>query len=187
MRRADRSVSSDRSEAVGAVAVSLAAVDAVVVGVVVVDVAAEVVAAGGVRRSSMRMPKSWLQQILAAILCVGVAQAAPPNAPKPQSSFATAEEAVGAFVTALRDNKEAELLDILGQEGARVVNSGDRYADRELHQRFVALYDEKHTIDQKSPERAELDVGPEDWPMPIPLVGIVTLFRSGGRTGDRRD
>ena len=118
----------------------------------------------------MRMPKSWLQQILAAILCVGVAQAAPPNAPKPQSSFATAEEAVGAFVTALRDNKEAELLDILGPEGARVINSGDRYADRELHQRFVALYDEKHTIDQKSPERAELDVGPEDWPMPIPLV-----------------
>jgi hypothetical protein len=29
----------------------------------------------------------------------------------------------------------------------RVLDSGDRYADRELHQRFVALYDEKHTID----------------------------------------
>ena len=36
--------------------------------------------------------------------------------------------------------------------------------------RFVALYDEKHAIDQKSPGRAELDVGPDDWPMPIPLV-----------------
>jgi hypothetical protein len=34
----------------------------------------------------------------------------------------------------------------------------------------LALYDEKHTIDQKNPERAELDVGPNDWPMPIPLV-----------------
>jgi hypothetical protein len=34
----------------------------------------------------------------------------------------------------------------------------------------LALYDEKHAIDQKNPERAELDVGPNDWPMPIPLV-----------------
>ena len=158
----------------GAAAVSLAAADvaAAVDVVAVVDaVAAEDVAVvDGVRRALMRLPKSWLRQILAAILCVGVAQAAPPNAPEPQRSFATAEEAVGAFVAALRDNKEADLLAILGPDGDRVLNSGDRYADRELHQRFLALYDEKHTIDQKSPERAELDVGPNDWPMPIPLV-----------------
>ena len=99
-----------------------------------------------------------------------VAQAAPPNAAQPQRSFATAEEAASAFVTALRDHNEAELLDILGPDGDRVINSGDRYADSELHQRFLALYDEKHTIDQKEPGRAELDVGPNDWPMPIPLV-----------------
>ena len=99
-----------------------------------------------------------------------MAQAAPANAPEPQRSFASAEEAVSAFVTALRDHKEADLRAILGPEGDRVIDSGDRYADRELHQRFVALYDEKHTIDQTSPGHAELDVGPDDWPMPIPLV-----------------
>jgi hypothetical protein len=77
---------------------------------------------------------------------------------------------VSAFVTALRDQREADLRAILGPEGDRVIDSGDRYDDRELHQRFVALYDEKHTIDQKSLGRAELDVGPNDWPMPIPLV-----------------
>ena len=118
----------------------------------------------------MRLPKSWLRQILAAVLCVGGAQAAPPNAVQPQRSFATAEEAASAFVTALRDHNEAKLLDILGPDGDRVINSGDHYADSELHQRFLALYDEKHTIDQKEPGRAELDVGPNDWPMPIPLV-----------------
>ena len=58
---------------------------------------------------------------------------------------------MSAFVAALRDNKEADLRAILGPEGDRVIDSGDRYADRELHQRFVALYDEKHTIDQKNP------------------------------------
>ena len=58
---------------------------------------------------------------------------------------------MSAFVAALRDHKEADLRAILGPEADRVIDSGDRYADQELHQRFVALYDEKHTIDQKAP------------------------------------
>ncbi|MDR3534270.1 MAG: DUF2950 domain-containing protein [Rhodopila sp.] len=132
---------------------------------VVVDVAA-----GGVRRSSMGMPKSWPCSILAAVLWLGLMQATSANAPEPQRSFASAEEAVKAFVAALRDHQEVELRAILGPEADRVVDSGDRYVDQELHQRFVALYDEKQVIDQKSPGRAELDVGPNDWPLPIPLV-----------------
>ena len=76
---------------------------------------------------------------------------------------------MAAFVAALRDRKEADLRAILGPDADRVLDSGDKYADRELHQRFVALYDEKHAINQTSPRRAELDVGPDDWPMPIPL------------------
>ena len=118
----------------------------------------------------MRTLKTWPCSILAATLWLAVAQAAPASAPETQRSFASAEEAVNALVTALRDHQEADLRAILGPEGDRVINSGDRYDDRELHQRFVALYDEKHTIDEERPGRAELDVGPNDWPMPIPLV-----------------
>jgi hypothetical protein len=77
---------------------------------------------------------------------------------------------VEAFVAALRDNREADLRAILGPGADRVIDSGDRYADRELHQQFVALYDEKHTINQSNAGHAELDVGPNDWPLPIPLV-----------------
>ncbi len=127
-------------------------------------------AAGGVRRSSMRMTKSWPFAVLAATLWFAAARAAPRSAPEPQRSFASAEEAASAFVAALRDHKEADLRAILGPEGDRVIDSGDRYADRELQARFVALYDERHVIDPKSPVNAELDVGPNDWPMPIPLV-----------------
>src|SRR3954465_11232173 len=118
----------------------------------------------------MQLPTSWLRQILAAILCAGVAQAAPPNAAEPQRSFVTAEEAVGAFVAALRSNQEADLRAILGPGADRVLHQGDRDGGGELHQLFLSLSDEKHTIAQKNPERAELDVGPNDWPMPIPLV-----------------
>jgi len=120
----------------------------------------------------MRMPTRWCGSILAMFFCVGVASAAPANAPEPQRNFASAEEAAKALVDALRNEQQADLRAILGAGADRVINSGDRYADQELHKRFVALYDEKHSIDQKGPQRAELDVGTNDWPMPIPLVEI---------------
>ena len=136
--------------------------------VVVAVAAAE--AADGVRGTKMRLLKRWLGLVPAAILWLGAAQAVPANAPEPQRSFASAEEAVAAFVAALRDQQQNDLRAILGPEASRVIDSGDRYADRELHQRFVALYDEKHSLHETTPGHAELDVGPNDWPLPIPLV-----------------
>ena len=117
----------------------------------------------------MRIRASRHCLALAAILGLGVAQAAPATPPAPQRSFASAEDAATALVAALRGNQTADLLAILGPD-ERVIDSGDRYADQELHKRFVALYDEKHTINETSAGRAELDVGPDDWPLPIPLV-----------------
>jgi hypothetical protein len=157
-RRAERSVSSDRLAAAVAAASPVARAPVVVA------------AADGVRRSSMQMPKSWPRAILAATIGLGVARAAAPDAPGPQRSFQSAEDAVTAFVAALRDHNEADLRAILGPEGDRVIGSGDRYADQELQNRFVALYDEKHAIDRKNSDHAELDVGSNDWPLPIPLV-----------------
>jgi hypothetical protein len=118
----------------------------------------------------MAIVKSCAVSVFVAMLWLGVAQAAPPDATQPQRSFASAEEAVQAFVAALRDHSEADLRAILGPDADRVVDSGDRYADRELHARFVALYDQKHAIEPKGPGQAELDVGPDAWPLPIPLV-----------------
>lgn len=118
----------------------------------------------------MRDLNLWPCSVLAAIVWLGAAQAALANAPEPQRSFASAEEAASAFVAALRDHNEADLHAILGPDADRVIHSGDKYADQELQQRFVALYDEKHAIGQPSAGHAELDVGPDDWPLPIPIV-----------------
>jgi hypothetical protein len=107
---------------------------------------------------------------LATSLWFGMAQAPHPAKPEPQRSFASPEDAVAAFVAALRDRNERDLRAILGPEADRVINSGDRYGDQELHRRFVDLYDEKHAIARTIPGHAELDVGPQDWPLPIPLV-----------------
>jgi hypothetical protein len=117
----------------------------------------------------MQSLKICLWSVLAAIVWFGL-NAAPPPTTKPQRGFASAAEAVQAFVAALRDHNEADLRAILGPDADRVLDSGDRYADQELRHRFVALYDEKHPIDPTAPGHAELDVGANDWPLPIPLV-----------------
>jgi hypothetical protein len=118
----------------------------------------------------MRVEWRWPCSVILAVLWIGAVQAAAPTGPAPQRTFASADDAAAALVGALRDNNEADLRAILGPEADRVVDSGDQYADRELHNRFVALFDEKHRIEQKSPGHAELDVGRDDWPLPIPLV-----------------
>lgn len=133
----------------------------------------------------MAMPDNRLCKILVAFLWLGIGQApplkaasaaaAPAETPAPQRSFTSSEDAVTAFISALRDHREADLRAILGPQANSVIDSGDKYADQELHARFLALYDQKHSIKQTGPGQAELDVGPDDWPLPIPLL------QTGGR------
>jgi Protein of unknown function (DUF2950) len=118
----------------------------------------------------MRVSKCWPCLILVVHVWAAPAFAAQAAGHEPQRSFASAGDAATAFVTALRDGNVPDLHEILGPEADRVIDSGDPYADRELQRRFVALYDQKHTIALETPGQAELDVGPNDWPLPIPLV-----------------
>jgi hypothetical protein len=133
----------------------------------------------------MTKRKHWPYLALAVILWFGVAQAAPATAPPPQRSFASPEEAASALVAALRDHQEADLRTILGPGAGHVINSGDKYADQELQHRFVALYDEKHAITQTTPGHAELDVGPDDWPLPIPIVDSDGRWTFDTKAGER--
>ena len=170
MRRAGLSTSSAQAEAARAAVRRAAAEDVVGVAADVVAVAAD---ADGDRRSAMAILKCWSWTILVASLWLAVAQVSALGAAatqQSQRSFASAEEAVTALVAALRDHNDADLRAVLGPDADRVIDSGDRYADRELHDRFVALYDQKHTINQATSGHAELDVGPDDWPMPIPII-----------------
>ena len=118
----------------------------------------------------MGMPRDWACSIWIAVIWIGTAQAAPAETPPPQRSFVSAEEAVNAFVAALREHNEADWRAILGPEAESVTDFGASFADQERLQQFITLFDEKHAIDQKGPGRAELDVGLDDWPLPIPIV-----------------
>jgi hypothetical protein len=168
--------SSGQPVVVAAVAAECALVvvaDALAVAEDAVVAVGDVVAADGDRRLAMAIRKSWPFPLLAANLWLAAAQLSPLAAAetkRAQHSFASPEEAATAFVAALRAHNESELRSTLGPDADRVIDSGDKYADKELQQHFVALYDEKHTINQTTPGHAELEVGPDDWPLPIPIV-----------------
>jgi hypothetical protein len=87
-----------------------------------------------------------------------------------QQHFATPDRAVDALVAANREDSEPRLLAILGPEGGELIHSGDVVADRRGRQDFVTAYDQAHRIELKGQDQAELIVGKEQWPLPIPLV-----------------
>lgn len=99
--------------------------------------------------------------------------AAKPPAPKPvvvpPKRFASPEEAMQAFVAALRAGDTKALVGIFGSQGRSLVSSGDAVADRQTREKFLQAYDAGNKLVANG-DRAMLQVGADDWPFPIPLV-----------------
>src|SRR5271170_836931 len=101
---------------------------------------------------------------LLVALATGVAHAGPPQ------YFPTPEAAVQALIEAAKSGEDAKVLAVMGSAAHALVESGDAVADRNVHERFVTLYDEAHSIIVTSDDRRVLQVGTTGWPFPIPLV-----------------
>ena len=125
--------------------------------------------------------------VLAALVsigcCTAAAQGAAPAAPaktaaaKPAPKiaagpavFAAPQEGVDALVAALRADDGKKLAALFGPGHKDLVDSGDPVADSESRQRFLGWYDAKHSIKMDGDARANLVVGDDDWPLPIPLI-----------------
>jgi Protein of unknown function (DUF2950) len=94
----------------------------------------------------------------------------PVSGPAAGQSFVSAEEAVAAFVNALRTDKPDAVQNVLGPGSEALFNSGDKYSDAAERQRFLAAYDEQHKLASSAPDQRVLEVGNDDWPFPIPIV-----------------
>lgn len=105
--------------------------------------------------------------LLAALLLALPARAA--TAPA-QESFARPDDAVAALVAATRGHDQKALAAIFGPGSEDIINSGDKYADEQGQDRFAASFDTKHQLVAAGDGRMVLQVGENDWPMPIPLV-----------------
>ncbi|WP_431284224.1 DUF2950 domain-containing protein [Humitalea sp. 24SJ18S-53] len=107
----------------------------------------------------------------------------PPPAPVQPEAFRSAEAGFAAFADAARRHDERRLLRILGEAGRRLVRSGDPVADRAARDRFAESYAQKHEILTPAPNRAVLQVGDDEWPLPIPMIQRGGAWRFDARQG----
>jgi DUF2950 family protein len=118
---------------------------------------------------------------LIIFLGIGVlAPAAPAASPKAtQRTFATAQLAADALVVAAERFDLAALEEILGPDGRDLVSTGDAVLDRNQAAEFAKVAKEKLALvpDPKNPKVVTLTLGPEDWPLPIPIVEKAGAWR----------
>jgi len=105
------------------------------------------------------------------VLCTfALLLAAIPNRATEQKTFATAADAAQALYKASAAGNQDEILAVLGDEGQELVYSGDAVQDKRGMEGFVKAYKTKHSLVKQGDNAEILQVGANDWPLPIPIV-----------------
>ena len=115
-----------------------------------------------------------LSRTIAMMLIVGpmltaaaCAERAPDDAD--QQSFGTPDEATAALVEALETHDVAAMRRLVGPEAESLLSSGDTALDRRDREAFLARYRVRHQLVAGGPDDLILQVGEDDWPVPVPL------------------
>ncbi len=124
------------------------------------------------------------QTLVLAGLCLGVAVAFA-QAPPSQKVFETPEKAAEALVLAAENYDVQALKEILGPDGTDLVVTEDPVQSKNQSAAFAAQARSRMKVvrDAKNPGRAILDVGEEDWPLPIPIVQKGGKWRFDSKAG----
>src|SRR3954447_7876299 len=85
--------------------------------------------------------------------------------------FASANEAADALLQAAASFDQSALKEILGPDSDDIIASEDPVQDKNRAMAFAAMAKEKKSIDQKG-DHAILEVGKDDFPLPIPIVKL---------------
>jgi len=103
-------------------------------------------------------------------VCAGILFTAIPGRAADQKTFATPAEAAQALYQASADGNQDEIVSVLGDEGKDLVYSGDAVQDKRGMAGFVKAYKTKHSLVAQDDKTQILQVGANDWPLPIPIV-----------------
>jgi len=148
--------------------------------------AVEAAAAAGDRRNKIMNAKFNMMnpvktlQIASTIAIVTFATAAFATAAEPkadasatpassQKQFASAKEAADALLQAAASFDQAALKEILGPDSDDIIASEDPVQDKNRAVAFAEKAKEKTNIEKKG-DHAILEVGKDDFPLPIPIV-----------------
>jgi hypothetical protein len=102
-----------------------------------------------------------------------------------QKAFDSPQQAADALVAAAAAGDSAALITIFGPDAKDLVNSGDAVEDKNRLAKFAELAKQKLHVatDPKKPGTAIVEVGPEDWPLPVPLVRKDGKWRYDAKAG----
>ena len=100
-----------------------------------------------------------------------------------QPSFDTPEAAIEALVAAAGEGDVAELERLLGPGTQGLLSSGDEIADRAEREGFLRRYQARRRLVAGGTDDLALQVGEDDWPLPIPLVRREGKWRFDGAAG----
>lgn len=124
------------------------------------------------------------------VCCVAIGsalagQATSQTTAKPKAAtYATAELAAQALISAAEKYDVAELEKILGPDGHDIVVTGEPARDREMSAAFAAQARTKMNVAVDARKtRATLIVGSEDWPFPAPIVKLAGKWSFDAKAG----
>ena len=96
--------------------------------------------------------------------CAGLAQQGG------EKTFSSPGDAVLALYNAAKSGDSQALNSIFGTNSNDILHTGDDVADKNMRATFVGRYDWMHRVVIEPDQTATLYIGPENWPLPIPLV-----------------
>ena len=99
-----------------------------------------------------------------------------------QTTFKSAEEASQALFTAVQNDDERAVTDILGAQN-ELVRSDDEAEDKLDREQFARKYQEMHRLARETHGDMLLYIGAENWPFPIPLVSRNGAWRFDSDAG----
>jgi hypothetical protein len=106
----------------------------------------------------------------------GNLRAADPRDSTSQQTFASPDDAVKALKAAVEDRDKAALEKVFGPE-IKDLSTGDPVQDANNRKRFASLLDQGYQLENEGDSKVIVDVGPDNWPMPIPLVKSGSQWR----------
>jgi hypothetical protein len=108
-------------------------------------------------------------------------------AARPQRTFATERAAADALIAAAAAYDIPALKEILGPDSDDLIVTDDPVQDKNQLAAFARKADEKNEIvrDDKNPNLAILNVGDDQWPMPIPIVRKRGVWSFDTKAGER--
>jgi len=140
----------------------------------------------------MKSEKKWSTRSLARFGAIALALGAwlpalpaiagPDVGPR---AFDTPQQAADALLKAAEAADVPAVLNIFGPDGKDLVSSGDPVEDKDRLAKFAAKARARMRVhfDVDDPTRAVLEVGDDDWPMPVPLVQTKGKWRFDAKGG----